>query len=180
MQPRCAIRFESHTPESLATRKFFTSDAKTPLLRRIQSTPDPDTFEKYRDTPPISIAIFGQKYALLLADSSIYTINLYHDTASICITIQLPFVSRYFAGVLGPGVVGTLPICSLLLITGKWQKSSCDMGLRCEISACILRSSGVKCLRFGHSLRFGLRCECPRCEIASDAVRAMQATKGYT
>ena len=26
-------------------------------LRRIQSAPDPDTSEKYRDTPPISIAI---------------------------------------------------------------------------------------------------------------------------
>ena len=26
-------------------------------LRRVISTPDPDTFEKYRDTPPISIAI---------------------------------------------------------------------------------------------------------------------------
>ena len=31
------------------------------------ATPDSDTFEKYRDTPPISIAILVQKYALLLA-----------------------------------------------------------------------------------------------------------------
>ena len=31
MPPQCAMRFESHTPKSLATRKrFFTSDAKTP------------------------------------------------------------------------------------------------------------------------------------------------------
>ena len=30
MQPRCAMRFESHTPKSLAMRKsFFASDAKT-------------------------------------------------------------------------------------------------------------------------------------------------------
>ena len=59
------------------------------LLRRITSTPDPDTFEKYRDTPPISIAILLQKYALLLAESSIYTTNLYHDTPPICIAILL-------------------------------------------------------------------------------------------
>ena len=59
------------------------------FFRRIKSTPDPDTFEKYRDTPPISIAILLQKYALLLAESSIYTTNLYHDTAPICIAILL-------------------------------------------------------------------------------------------
>ena len=42
-------------------------------IRRVKSIPDPDTFEKYRDTPPISIAILiMQKYALLLAESSIY------------------------------------------------------------------------------------------------------------
>ena len=33
MQPRCAMRFESHTPKSLAMRKsFFASDAKTRSL----------------------------------------------------------------------------------------------------------------------------------------------------
>ena len=71
-----------------------------PNLRRVTSTPDPDTFEKYRDTPPISIAILLEKYALLLAESSIYTIvsrygsQLYRDTS---------------AEVLGSGVVGALP-----------------------------------------------------------------------
>ena len=49
----------------------------------------PPSFEKYRDTPPISIAILLQKYALLLAESSIYTTNLYHDTPPICIAILL-------------------------------------------------------------------------------------------
>ena len=63
-------------------------DGETPI-RRATSTPDPDTFEKYRDTPPISIAILLQKYALLWAESSIYTTNLYHDTAPICIAILL-------------------------------------------------------------------------------------------
>ena len=59
------------------------------MFGRVKSTPDPDTFEKYRDTPPISIAIVLQKYAPLLAESSIYTTNLYHDTAPICIAILL-------------------------------------------------------------------------------------------
>ena len=59
------------------------------VFRRVKSTPDPDTFEKYRDTPPISIAILLQKYALLLAESSIYTTNLYHDTPPICISMLL-------------------------------------------------------------------------------------------
>ena len=59
------------------------------LIRRVKSTPDPDTFEKYCDTPPISIAILLQKYALFLAESSIYTTNLYHDAPPICISILL-------------------------------------------------------------------------------------------
>ena len=48
-----------------------------------------DTFEKYRDTPPISIAILLQNYALPLAESSIYATNLYRDTPPICIAILL-------------------------------------------------------------------------------------------
>ena len=49
----------------------------------LKSTPTPDTSEKYRDMPPISIVILLQKYALFLAESSIYATNLYHDTAPI-------------------------------------------------------------------------------------------------
>ena len=58
-------------------------------FRRVKSAPDPDTFQKYRDTPPTSIAILLHMYALLLAESSTYTTNLYHDTALICIAILL-------------------------------------------------------------------------------------------
>ena len=58
------------------------------------STPDPDTFEKYRDTPPISIMIVLQKYALLLAESSLDT-------------IRLPFVSRCF--------------CRSIRVRGRWN-----------------------------------------------------------
>ena len=45
--------------------------------------------KKIRDTPLICIAILLQKYALFLAESSIYTTNLYHDAAPICIAILL-------------------------------------------------------------------------------------------
>ena len=67
------------------------SSASHALFRRVKSTPDPDTFEKYRDTvtPPISTAILLQKNALLLAESSIYTTNLYHDTPPTCIAVLL-------------------------------------------------------------------------------------------
>ena len=59
------------------------------FFRRAKSTPDRDTFEKCRDTPPTSVAIILQKSALLLAESSIYITNLYHDTAPIWIAILL-------------------------------------------------------------------------------------------
>ena len=41
------------------------------------------------DTPPISITILLRKYAILLAESSIYATNLYHDTPPICIQGEL-------------------------------------------------------------------------------------------
>ena len=55
---------------------FWSSDDEPADIGRVKSTPDPDTLEKFHDTPPISIAILLQKYALLLAQSSIYTNNL--------------------------------------------------------------------------------------------------------
>ena len=58
-------------------------------VRRVESTPDPNTFENYRDTPPQFYRDTFAKYALLLAESSIYTTNLYHDTPPICIAILL-------------------------------------------------------------------------------------------
>ena len=61
----------------------------TKKIRGVTSTPDPDTFEKYCDAPPISIAILLQKYALLLAESSLYATDLYHNTPPICIAILL-------------------------------------------------------------------------------------------
>ena len=66
-------------------------DAKE--IGRITSTPDPDTFEKYRDTPLISIAILLQSYALLLAESSTFAAKFYHDTPPICIAM---FLQKYW------------------------------------------------------------------------------------
>ena len=104
MQPRCAMRFESHIPKSLAMRFFFASDAKThPLDLKSQEN--------------------ARKKSL---------------------------------------------------------RKSCDVGLRCEKSACFLRFRDAKCLRFGLPLRFGLRCEHSRYQIASDVGRAMRTTKHRT
>ena len=69
--------------------RVLSEDFSRARSRRITLTPDPDTFEKYRDTPPISIATLLQKYALLLAESSAYTTNLYRDTPPICTAILL-------------------------------------------------------------------------------------------
>ena len=66
----------------------------TTLLRSKRTTiqenhidPDLDTFEKYRDTPPISSAMLLQKYILFLAESGMYTTTLHHNTPLICIAI---------------------------------------------------------------------------------------------
>ena len=59
-------------------------------VRRVKSTPDPD---KYRDAPPISIAILFQSMP-----SSWQKIA---DTPPICITIRLPFVLLYFCKSIG-------------------------------------------------------------------------------
>ena len=56
-------------------------------IRKVTSTPDPDTLEKYRDTPLISMAYFCKSMP-----SSWQTVVY---TPPICITIRLPFVSRY-------------------------------------------------------------------------------------
>ena len=63
----------------------------------------PDTFEKYRDTPPVSIAILLHKYALFLAQRVVYT-------PPICITIRLPFASRYS--------------CRSIRVRGRWNTAA--------------------------------------------------------
>ena len=39
--------------DSKILKSFPAGKTKTPFIRRVTLTPDPDTFEKYRDTPPI-------------------------------------------------------------------------------------------------------------------------------
>ena len=81
----------AHSPSTIRNENsnYYPHD----FFGMVKSTPDPDTFEKYRDTPPISIAILLQKYALLL-QKVVYT-------PPICIAIWLPFVSRYFCRGIG-------------------------------------------------------------------------------
>ena len=88
LAPKNQIFTNFRTHVRTSTKKPFLN----PLCLRGQESridPDLDTFEKCRDTPPISIAILLQKYALLLAESSIYTTNLYHDTPPICLAMLL-------------------------------------------------------------------------------------------
>ena len=68
-----------------------------PWLRRVTSNPHCDSFQKYRNAPPISIAMPSSwlEVVCTLPTCIVYTSQLYHDTR---------------AEVLGPGVVGTLPI----------------------------------------------------------------------
>ena len=90
----------------VAIRGFFTlmypPEHKTNTCRKIlRNNVCVNAFcGKYRDTPPVSIAILLQKYALLLAESSKYT-------APSCITIRLPFVSRY--------------LCRSIRVRGRWN-----------------------------------------------------------
>ena len=66
------------TPNSRKNAIVFQPLCK---LTRVKLTPDPGTFEKSRYTPPISIAMLLQMSAVVLAESSVFTSNLYHDTA---------------------------------------------------------------------------------------------------
>ena len=56
------------------------------IFRRVKSTPDPDTSEMYRNTPPISTAIVFAKHAAPSWLKEVYT-------RPISITIRLPFAS---------------------------------------------------------------------------------------
>ena len=71
-----------YATEQLDSQKLFYLSGKS-------NTPDPDTLEKHRETPPISIAILLQTYALLLAESSVYTTNSYHNMPPTCMAILL-------------------------------------------------------------------------------------------
>ena len=99
------------------------------IFRRVTSTPDPDTCEKYRVTPPIC-AILLQKYALLLAESSRYT-------PPICITIRLPFVSRYF--------------CRSIRVRGRWTTPKYSVALVRFSSVALWASNGSN----GPGFQFG-------------------------
>ena len=93
MQPRCAMRFESHTPKSLAMRNIFSLAMRKPIT----------------------------------------------------------LISNHKK------------------IAEKSLRKSCDVGLRCEKSACFLRSSDAKCLRFrsfGFLLRARSACACDAKSLA--------------
>ena len=57
------------------------------------------------------------------------------------------------------------------ILAEKSLRKSCDVGLRCEKSACFFRSSDAKCLRFGLSLFGGLACDASARDAKSLAMR---------
>ena len=101
------------------------------LLRRVKSTPDPDTFEKYRDTPPISMAYFCKSMPPSW-QKVVYT-------PPICITIRLPFVSRYF--------------CKSIGVRGRWNTPKlrfCDWAFHLGIPSRIEGASKYHALQSGY------------------------------
>ena len=73
---------------------------QNPCIKDSHIDPEPDTFEKFRDTPPISVAMFLPKHVLVLVGNDMYTTHLYHHTAPI---------RDASPEILGSGVVGTPP-----------------------------------------------------------------------
>ena len=63
------------------------------VLRRVKSTPAPDTLKSSAIHLPCLPRCTFAKVCLLLTESSIY---IYTHTPPICITVRLPFVSRCF------------------------------------------------------------------------------------
>ena len=93
--------FPPPTPKS-AHFTFWSWVTESPYLRRVESTPHPNTFEKYRDTPPISMAYFCKSMP------SSWHKMVY--TPPICIAIRLPFVSWYF--------------CRSIGVRGRWDTAN--------------------------------------------------------
>ena len=86
--------YKNQSPTSVLGRKKRDVH-KIWQFRGSKSILDPDTFEKHRNFYRDTL----QKYRPPLAESSIYTTKLYHDTPPICIAMLL-------AEVLGSGVFG--------------------------------------------------------------------------
>ena len=58
-----ALLAHSFTLAHLCDSPFCNTSRNKLIFRRVKSTPEPNSFEKYRDAPRISIAILLQKYA---------------------------------------------------------------------------------------------------------------------
>ena len=85
--PKHRVSRGLHVNYYVHRRQYSKSQSTT--IRRVKSTPDPDTCEKVSRYTSHVYGILLQMYALPVAESSIYTTNLYHDTPPICIAILL-------------------------------------------------------------------------------------------
>ena len=103
-----ARKFTRTLPRTLPWNFIAILSAPPRLVRRVESTPDPNTFEKYRDTPPISMAYFCKSMP------SSWQKVVY--SPPICIAIRLPFVSRYF--------------CRSIRVRGRWDTAKRELHKR--------------------------------------------------
>ena len=101
-------------PEHVKVAPFFVPEcpqiASASISQKNVRNPNHNYFsKKYRDTPPMCIAIrlqfvlqcFRCPYALRKGKYCQYSSHLYRSTPPICIAIRLPFVSQYFGENLG-------------------------------------------------------------------------------
>ena len=87
---------DTQTVMRIGRRIFIQKNARNPNHHYFS--------KKYRNTPPICIAIrlqfvpqhFWCPYALRKGKYCQYSPHLYHSTPPICIAIRLPFVLQYF------------------------------------------------------------------------------------
>ena len=110
-------------------REGTNLEVLVPIFRKVKSTPDPDIFCQVSRYTSHFYRNALANYALLLAESRIYTTNL-------SIQMRLPKVSRYFCRsirVRGRNDVGTPPIYGLSHPSVRLQIWVC---LTCLISPC--------------------------------------------
>ena len=104
------------------------------IFRRVQSTPDPDTFEKVsRYTSHFYCDTFATKVCPLLGRN---TINLYHNTAPI-------FVSRYF--------------CRNIGVRGRWNTPSKSRPKSTEVRLILSKVDEISAKLSCISARIGLQ-----------------------
>ena len=134
---RCRLSFSAFLPPLLSLavplctfpRNFGWACCLERLLDKPEECQKPQSpllLKKYRNTPPIYIAIrlqfvlqcFWCPYALGKGKYCQYSCHLYRSTPPICIAIRFPFVSQYFGKIL------------VVVVTGMFLNKCSDESMR--------------------------------------------------